>query len=80
MYARQAITSSFLKEKHQQTYTAFLMDKIIKEIMVICTYGYRFQLNNNIIYLPHYLSQNFIQIRKLAIQGRLQTKIIYKNV
>lgn len=73
MYARQAITSSFLKEKHQQTDTAFLMDKIIKEIMVICTYGYRFQLNDNIIYLPHYLSQNFIQIRKLAIQGRLQT-------
>ena len=33
----------------------------------------RFQLNNSIIYLPHYLSQNFIQIRKLAIQGRLQT-------
>ena len=44
MYARQAITSSFLKEKHQQTDTAFLMDKIIKEIMVICTYGYQISI------------------------------------
>lgn len=73
MYARQAITSSFMQEDHQQNDTSFLMDKIIKEIMVICTYGYRFKLHNSIVYIPRYLHAHFTEIRKLAIKGRLQT-------
>ena len=73
MYARQAIILAFMKENHNQHDTSFLMDKIIKEIMAICTYGYRFKLNDSIVYLPHYLHQHFTEIRKLAIKGRLQT-------
>lgn len=73
MYARQAIILAFMKENHNHHDTSFLMDKIIKEIMAICTYGYRFKLNDSIVYLPRYLHQHFTEIRKLAIKGRLQT-------
>ena len=73
MYARQAIILAFMKENHNHHDTSFLMDKIIKQIMGICTYGYRFKLNDSIVYLPRYLHQHFTEIRKLAIKGRLQT-------
>lgn len=73
MYARQAIILAFMKENHNHHDTSFLMDKIIREIMSICTYGYRFKLNDSIVYLPRYLHQHFTEIRKLAIKGRLQT-------
>lgn len=73
MYARQAITTHFIQEERHQQDTSFLMDKIIKEIMIICTYGYRFQLKKSIIYLPYYLPQDFVEIRKLAIKARLLT-------
>ena len=73
MYARQAIILAFMKENHNHHDTSFFMDKIIKEIMAICTYGYRFKLNDSIVYLPRYLHQHFTEIRKLAIKGRLQT-------
>lgn len=73
MYARQAIINHFMQSEQSKQDTTFLMDKIIKEIMVICTYGYRFQLNQSIIYLPHYLPESFEDIRKLAIKARLLT-------
>ena len=74
MFARTAIIKSFIQEKHQIEDQKYLMDKIMKEIMCICTYGYRFSLQNSIVYLPHYLPKHFKPIRKLAIQGRLLSK------
>lgn len=72
MYARQTIIKSFLKKDHQND--TFLMDKLIQEIMAICTYGYRFSLKNSIYYLPKHLPNQFQDIKKLAITGRLLTK------
>lgn len=74
MYARATIIKSFIQEKHQIQDQKFLMDKIMKEIMAICTYGYRFSLHDSIVYLPYYLPNHFQEIRKLAIQGRLQSQ------
>lgn len=74
MFARMHMTRSFMEEKHNVKDQSYLMDKIMKEIMVICTYGYRFSLKNSIVYLPYYLTEQFDQIRKLAIIGRLQSQ------
>lgn len=73
MYARIAMIDAFMNEKHDDKDQSFLMDKIMKEIMVICTYGYRFHIKKGIVYLPKYI-KDFEKIRKLAIQGRLQTQ------
>lgn len=74
MFTRSQITKTFLDEKHDVDQTKFLMDKIIKEIMVICTYGYRFKVNKSIVYLPRYLYKDFENIRYMAIKGRLQSQ------
>lgn len=74
MFTRNHISKAFIHKKQDIHNTQFLMDKIIKEIMVICTYGYRHHLYNSIIYLPEYLPYDFEKIRKLAIKGRLQTQ------
>jgi len=73
LYARTLISKSFINKKHDVDDQSHLMDKIIKEIMVICTYGYRFSLQESIVYLSQYLPEQFEMIRKLAIKGRLQT-------
>lgn len=73
MFARNHISDSFVQKREDVNDTRNLMDKIIKEIMLICTYGYRHHLHNSIIYLPVYLDPDFPAIRKLAIQGRLQS-------
>ena len=74
IFARMHITRSFMEERHNVKDQSYLMDKIMKEIMAICTYGYRFSLKNSIVYLPYYLTEQFDQIRKLAIIGRLQSQ------
>lgn len=74
MFARHHISHAFMNKKQNVNNTQFLMDKIIKEIMVICTYGYRYHLYNSIIYLPKYLPDDFENIRKLSIKGRLQSQ------
>lgn len=74
MFARNHIATSFINQKQDVHQTSFLMDKIIKEIMLICTYGYRHHIYNSIIYLPKYLPDDFETIRKLAIKGRLQSQ------
>lgn len=74
MFSRTTIIKSFIQEKHLIEDQTFLMDKIMKEIMAICTYGYRFSLQNSIVYLSYYLPESFETIRKLAIKGRLQSQ------
>ena len=74
MFARTHISKAFMNKEQNINDTKFLMDKIIREIMLICTYGYRHHLYSGINYLPHYLSNNFEYIRQLAIQGRLQSQ------
>lgn len=74
MYVRQHIVKSFMNENHHVDHQSYLIDKIMKEIMAICTYGYRFSLKKSIVYLPHYLPDSFEDIRKLAIKGRLQAQ------
>ena len=74
MFARNHISASFINQKQDVNNTQFLMDKIIKEIMLICTYGYRHHLYNSVVYLPKYLFDDFEKIRKLAIKGRLQSQ------
>lgn len=73
MFARQHMTRALISQKNDVNDTRFLMDKIIKEIMLICTYGYRHHIYNSIIYLPAYLPDEFKTIRQLAIKGRLQS-------
>ncbi|MGN1345079.1 MAG: hypothetical protein ACI4U3_10890, partial [Traorella sp.] len=74
MFTRNHISQAFMNKNQDVHDTHFLMDKIIKEIMLICTYGYRYHLYSGITYLPYYLSENFDKIRQLAIQGRLQSQ------
>ena len=74
MFARIHMTNLFINNTYNVKDQSFLMDKIIHEIMVICTYGYRFSLKKSIVYLPHYLNEHFESIRKLAIIGRLQSQ------
>lgn len=73
MYARQNIINALIQTNNHAQKNSFLMNHIITEIMVICTYGYRFSIENKLHYLSHHLPEHFLQIRKLAIQGRLQT-------
>lgn len=73
MFARNHISDALLQKQEDVDDTRFLMDKIIREIMLICTYGYRHHLHHSIVYLPVYLHRDFPAIRKLAIQGRLQS-------
>ena len=74
MFVRTHISQTFMNKEQNINDTKFLMDKIIREIMLICTYGYRHHLYSGINYLPHYLSNDFNKIRQLAIQGRLQSQ------
>lgn len=74
MYARSHITKFYIQEKKDVLDTSHLMDKMILEMMMICTYGYRFHIKNSIVYLSYYLNDHFEQIRKLAILGRLQSQ------
>lgn len=80
MYARMNIVKAFMQEEHNSKDQKFLMDKIMKELMAICTYGYRYSLKNSIIYLPHYLKDQFENIRKLAIIGRLQSQTTFQRL
>lgn len=73
MFARQHMTKALITQQNDVNDTSFLMDKIISEIMLICTYGYRHHIYNSIVYLPAYLSDEFTTIRHLAIKGRLQS-------
>lgn len=73
MFARQHITNALCNKENDISNTRFLMDKIIKEIMLICTYGYRHHIYDSIVYLPTYLNDDFKTIRNLAIKGRLQS-------
>lgn len=73
MFARQHMTRALISQKNDVNDTRFLMDKMIREIMLICTYGYRHHIYNSIIYLPAYLPDEFKTIRQLAIKGRLQS-------
>ena len=73
MFARQIMTKYFINHINQTDHT-FLIDKIIQEIMIICTYGYKYSLKNEMFYLKKYLPDQFKHIRKLAIKGRLQTQ------
>ena len=74
MYARGHIVKSLLKRNQKDENYQFLMEKITQEIMAICTYGYRFSLKKDIIYLPKLLPLQFEEIRHLAIKGRLITQ------
>lgn len=71
MYARGHIVKSVLRKHQKEKNNQFLMEKITEEIMAICTYGYRFSLKKDIIYLPQLLPDHFEEIRHLAIKGRL---------
>lgn len=73
MFTRNHISQAFMNKNQDVHDTRFLMDNIIKEIMLICTYGYRHHLYSGITYLPYYLSSQFEEIKQFAIQGRLQS-------
>ena len=73
MFVRKAKIIHALEPQYQLNNLTCLADKVILEMMLLCTYGYRFKLENGIIYLPHYFAKDFQKLKQLAIDGRLKT-------